>query len=315
MGIAADGRQTPARLPTRRDAVGVEADEELVEIVAAELPVEGFGHRVVALLERGEPFADLVEVGEVVGVDDFALHDGEVDLALIQPGGVHRQVDEPQRRPLALQPIDGTLAAVAGAVVHDPEHPLSDCVGLDGHDLFDETAERGDAGGGLAAAHHLGPVHVIGGEVGERATPFVLVLDAHQPGPTGGQRRMAAAAGLDAGLLIGADHELAAHPTARLRTPGRTDPTPPPPWPRSSGLEGRSTTGGTTGGWRHGQGPATPSPPRWPPPPPASTSSRASSAQLQRDRRHPGGGGQLAGQLLDLSDHQRGETGSSRTRV
>ena len=48
--------------------VGVEAGEELVEVVAAEGPVEGLGHGVVARLEGGEPVADLVEVAEVVGV-------------------------------------------------------------------------------------------------------------------------------------------------------------------------------------------------------------------------------------------------------
>ena len=40
---------------------------------------------VVADLERGEALFDLVERGEVVRVHDFALHNGEVDLALIEP--------------------------------------------------------------------------------------------------------------------------------------------------------------------------------------------------------------------------------------
>jgi integrase len=42
----------------------------------------------------------------------------------------------------------------------------------------------------------------LGGQVGHRRAPVVLVLDAHQPGPPGGKRRVAAAAGLDGGLLI-----------------------------------------------------------------------------------------------------------------
>ena len=45
-----------------------------------ELPCEGPGGGVVAPLEGGQPVLDLVEVGEVVGRDDFALHDGEEDL-------------------------------------------------------------------------------------------------------------------------------------------------------------------------------------------------------------------------------------------
>ena len=51
--------------------------------------VERSSDGIVAGLERGQPFADLIEVGEVVGGHDLALDDGEVDLGLVQPGGVH----------------------------------------------------------------------------------------------------------------------------------------------------------------------------------------------------------------------------------
>ena len=51
-------------------------------------------------------------------------------------------------------------------------------------------------------------LHVVGGQIGKRPAPFVLVLHPYQPGSTGGQARVAAAAGLNAGLLIGANHEL-----------------------------------------------------------------------------------------------------------
>ncbi len=67
----------------------------------------------VAVFEGGESLRDLIEVGEVVGVDDLALHDGEVDLALVQPGGVHRQ-DEAQLRPLALKAFHRASAPAAG---------------------------------------------------------------------------------------------------------------------------------------------------------------------------------------------------------
>src|ERR1039458_1825911 len=35
---------------------------------------------------RTEAVADLVQFGEVAGVEDFALDDGEVDFCLVQPG-------------------------------------------------------------------------------------------------------------------------------------------------------------------------------------------------------------------------------------
>jgi hypothetical protein len=60
--------------------VGVDAVEQGIEVGAGELPVERLGNGVVAGLERGEAVADLAGVGEVVGCDDFAQDDGEVDF-------------------------------------------------------------------------------------------------------------------------------------------------------------------------------------------------------------------------------------------
>jgi hypothetical protein len=88
------------------------------------------------------------------GVSDFALDDGEVDLHLIQPRGVHRGVHHDRV---------GVLAA-SRSIAFWPrwEEPLSTTqntrsadVGLLGHDLFDQGGERNDAGGVLAAAVDL----------------------------------------------------------------------------------------------------------------------------------------------------------------
>jgi hypothetical protein len=76
--------------------VGGDADEQAVQVVPGELPVEGPGHGVVALLEGSQAGLDLGQVGEVVGADNLALHHREVDLDLVLPGGVDGQVDEPQ---------------------------------------------------------------------------------------------------------------------------------------------------------------------------------------------------------------------------
>ena len=80
-------------------------------------------------------------------------------------------------------------------------------VGLGGHDLVDQCGERFDAGGGGAVADHVGVVDVVGGQVGQGAAAAVLELDPHRP--SGRARRrlgVAPAAGLEPGLLIGADH-------------------------------------------------------------------------------------------------------------
>ncbi len=87
------------------------------------------------------------------------------------------QVDQAQVRPAALEPVDRLMAAVRGAVVDDPEHPLGGGVGLSHHHLVDEPVERFDAAPSLRAADQLGALDVPGAEIGERAAALVGVLD------------------------------------------------------------------------------------------------------------------------------------------
>jgi hypothetical protein len=86
--------------------------------------------------------------------------------------------------------------------------------------LFDQTAERDDPGGRLGPSHRFGPVDVVRGQIGEGASAFVLVLDAHQPGLGGREARMATTTGLDAGLLVSAYDELALSQRRTLEDPG-----------------------------------------------------------------------------------------------
>jgi hypothetical protein len=76
------------------------------------------------------------------------------------------------------------------------------------HDLVDRGGERPDPGGRLAAAHDLGLVDVVGGEVGEGAAADVLAPGAHRPPGPGRQRQVDARAGLDTRLLVRAEHVL-----------------------------------------------------------------------------------------------------------
>ena len=65
--------------------LAVEPGEEVVEVGGGEFPFEWSCGLVVADLESGQPVGDGVEVIEVVGREHFPLHNGEVDLDLIQP--------------------------------------------------------------------------------------------------------------------------------------------------------------------------------------------------------------------------------------
>ena len=70
--------------------VEVEALEEGIEVVSGVGPIERCCGRVVAVLEADDAFGELVEVGEIVGVYGFSLQYREVDLHLVEPGGVYR---------------------------------------------------------------------------------------------------------------------------------------------------------------------------------------------------------------------------------
>ncbi len=62
--------------------------EKAAEVRARELPLEWFGDGLVVALKIQQSFGHRVEIGEVVGREDFALHNRKVDLDLIQPTGV-----------------------------------------------------------------------------------------------------------------------------------------------------------------------------------------------------------------------------------
>jgi hypothetical protein len=84
----------------------LESAGEAVEVGAGELPLERGGDLLVAAAELEQGALKGVEVGEVVGGDDLALHDGEVDFGLVEPAGVDWGVDEGQVRPGALEAVE-----------------------------------------------------------------------------------------------------------------------------------------------------------------------------------------------------------------
>jgi len=65
--------------------VGVETLQHLGQVVSREAPIERARRVVVAVLEAAETIRQCSEVGEVSGLDDFALDDREHDLDLVQP--------------------------------------------------------------------------------------------------------------------------------------------------------------------------------------------------------------------------------------
>ncbi len=92
-----------------------------MEITARELPLERTSDRLIVVLEAEDASRQGLASGEVDRGEGFALEDREVDLDLVQPARVSGQVHENEVGEALVQPAGGTLAAMDGAAVHDPE--------------------------------------------------------------------------------------------------------------------------------------------------------------------------------------------------
>ena len=141
----------------------------------------------------------------------LALHDREVDLDRVQPRRVAGQVHEHEVRPGTLEAVDRLLAAVDGAVVDNPEHPLRGGIGLCGHHVGDEGVEGvvADLRHAVAEQAALGIVDVERGQVGQRPAPPVLVFDQTGPSRTRRDERVATQQRLQLRLLVSRDHIVA----------------------------------------------------------------------------------------------------------
>jgi len=58
------------------------------------------------LAEAQQPIGELIKRVEAVGAERLALDDREVELDLVEPGGVDREVDERQVLPGGLEPLE-----------------------------------------------------------------------------------------------------------------------------------------------------------------------------------------------------------------
>ena len=87
-----------------------------------EFPFEWRSDRLIVLLEAEEPILDFLKRAEVVGGEGLSFNDGEVDFDLIEPTGVDRSVHGDEIGKGCFEAPNTGLAAMRGAVVHDPEH-------------------------------------------------------------------------------------------------------------------------------------------------------------------------------------------------
>lgn len=186
----------------------IEAGEQLGEIGSGEAPLERFGDALVVVLEPEQALLDLLKGAKVIGCERFTLDDREIDFDLIEPAGMNGAVYGHEIGIGCLETAHAGRTAVRRTVIQNPEDTAGIPVRWLAHHLSDEAAERLDARGVFTATEELSVMHVECREVSPSAAAAVLMFDA------GGLTRTCRGTGvlakprLNAGFLIGADHEL-----------------------------------------------------------------------------------------------------------
>ena len=107
-----------------------------------------------------------------------------------------------------VEPLHTGNPAVGGTIIDDPEHAAGFGIGELVHHPIDQVVKGDNAALWLAVAEELGAMDIQGRQIGQGPTPLVLMFHLHRLARLGSLGGMDASAGLNAGLLIGRDHEL-----------------------------------------------------------------------------------------------------------
>src|SRR5574340_153841 len=176
--------------------------------MAGKGPLERGRDLLVITGEGGKALGKHLQRREIVGREDLALNDREVDLDLVEPAGMDGAVHEDELWIARLQPADRPLSPMRGAGIDNPEDTARIAIRRLRHDVVHEAVEGRNAVVRLAPAEELGAVDVQRSQIGPGTAALVLVFDPHG---TPGSRRYSGVnpfARLDAGFLIGRDHEV-----------------------------------------------------------------------------------------------------------
>src|ERR1051325_10518518 len=119
-----------------------------------------------------------------------------------------RSVDEDGVGPWGSESVDGLLAPMDGAVVHDPEDATCGFVGFLAHDLANEAIDRRNAILEFAATEDFGAMDVPSRQVNPGTPAKVLVFNPRGAVRGGRQSRLFRSSSLNAGLFVGRDDEV-----------------------------------------------------------------------------------------------------------
>ena len=159
-------------------------------------------------LELPEGMGDFFQGFEIIGREHLSLDDREVDFDLIEPTAVNWSMDQLQAGIPLLQSLHTGDSSMGGTIINNPEHATRLAIGGLVHHLIDQVVKGDNAALRWAVAEELGVMDIQGRHIGQRPTPLVLMFHLHRLARLGSLGGMDASASLNAGLLIGRNHEL-----------------------------------------------------------------------------------------------------------
>lgn len=82
-----------------------------MQIASSELPFKALSQPLVVLFELVQASGKSRQEGKIIGCEDFALDNAEIDFDLIKPTGVDGAMDQGQVGIAPFEALDGTLAS------------------------------------------------------------------------------------------------------------------------------------------------------------------------------------------------------------
>src|ERR1039457_7032895 len=107
-----------------------------------------------------------------------------------------------------LESLNTGRPSMGGTIVDNPEHSARLGIRRLAHHPVDQAVKSNNATLRLAVAEKLGLMDIQGGQIGQRPAPLVLMFHLHRLARLGSLGGVDARAGLNAGVLVGGNHEL-----------------------------------------------------------------------------------------------------------
>ena len=176
------------------------------QIRPCEFPVKRFSNRFISALKSQQTIFHSIKRVEMIGCEDLALNDREVNFDLVEPTGMNRQMDGKHVRPSLLQPLDTAISAMGRGIIDDEKDPFGILIRCLVHNLCQEPIEGCNARFGLTSSKQFSAMHIPSCKISQRTFAFIFVLDKDGMVSCWGYGFGPAMSGLNTGLFISRKH-------------------------------------------------------------------------------------------------------------